>query len=473
MKIYRKFCFGKVPFISLLICSALLLSSCAKISEAIPAESASDGADIEEYSECTQYVSSAELSGSVYDGDTLTLQNESPVEETVFSISSDKLTASGDAAENSYSALNYDIQKGVWISYLEYTSMMQQKSEREFRRAVEKCFDNVASIGFNTVYVHARAYGDAYYDSELFPAGDRYDGKIDTKPAYDALEIMVEEAHERSLSIHAWVNPMRLMTDKQMKELSDSYQIKKWYNSSSTRGRYIVKYNDRWYLNPAYSKVTTFIADGIAEIVSNYEVDGIQIDDYFYPTTDASFDSRAYASADTEKSLSDWRMSRVNTMVKKLCRTVHGANPTAVFGISPQGSVENDYDELFADVKTWCGTDGYCDYILPQIYFGFDNAALPYDKTIAQWSAMTSGSDVKLVIGLAAYKVGLCDSFAGSSGKNEWINNNDVLARQMKSAGRLDNYGGVALFRYGSLFEPERSVSAQVSRELGNIPKKR
>lgn len=390
----------------------------------------------------------------------LTLQTESPAE-----------TASHSYGTNGYSALNYSEQKGIWISYLEYSSAMMNKSAKAFRSAIGEYFDNVKALSFNTVYVQVRAFGDAYYRSELFPTGDRYNGTIGAKLSYDPLEIMVEEAHSRDLSVHAWINPMRLMTDSQLKSLSDSYTIKKWYNDSDKCGKYIVKSDGRWYLNPAYPEVEKLISDGISEIVSGYDVDGIQIDDYFYPTTAASFDSAAYKASGTSKSLSSWRTDNINDMVKRMNKTVHSANPSVLFGISPQGSVDNNYDTLYADVKTWCRSTDYCDYILPQVYFGFDNAALPYSDTIALWSSMTSSGNVKLVIGLAGYKIGAADAYAGASGKNEWINNSDMIARQMKAAKKLGNYGGVAIFRYGSIFEPESSVAKQVNAELANIKK--
>lgn len=370
---------------------------------------------------------------------------------------------------NSYNAVNFAEQKGFWITYLEYMSILKNKSESSFKNSVEKYFDNISSLGFNTVYVQVRAFGDAYYNSSLFPSGEQFDGAIGTKNSFDALQIMIDCAHARGLSLHAWVNPMRLMTAAQIKNIDNSCQIKKWY--SSKNGTYIVETGGRLYLNPAYDDVTEFIAEGIAEIVSNYNVDGIQIDDYFYPTTAASFDKSAYSAAGTSLSLSKWRISNVNKMVKKLYRTVHSANDSVMFGISPQGSLENNYDELYADVKTWCSESGYCDYILPQVYFGFENAALPYDKVIDQWSGMVTNRNVKLVIGLAAYKIGAADNYAGASGKNEWLNNSDIMARQMASAKKLPNYGGVALYRYESLFAPTSSVSAQVNKELKNIPK--
>lgn len=408
----------------------------------------------------------------------LTLQYESPSEitgnkaETVLKAEIQTISASQTLQKkqekSSYSALNFDEQKGFWITYLEYASILRNKSEKSFRNSISEYFDNISDLGFNTVYVQVRAFGDAYYDSELFPSGEQFDGTIGTENRFDALKVMIECAHERGISVHAWVNPMRTMTTSQIEKLDNSYTIKKWYNSK--RGDYIVKSGDRWYLNPAYDEVTDLIAAGITEIAANYKVDGIQIDDYFYPTTDKSFDSAAYAEMGNGKSLSDWRISNVNKMVKKLYKAVHSANDTVVFGISPQGSVENNYGELYADVRKWCSESGYCDYILPQVYFGFDNAALPYADVIALWNGMVKSSDVKLVIGLAAYKVGAEDGYAGS-GKREWLENSDILARQMKLAESLGNYGGVALYRYDSVFNPTSDAAAQVSKEIKNIEK--
>lgn len=368
-----------------------------------------------------------------------------------------------------YSAVNFSEQKGFWISYLEYMSILKNKSESSFKKSVEKYFDNISALGFNTVYVHVRAFGDAYYYSSLFPSGEQFDGTIGTDNSFDALQIMIDCAHARGLSLHAWVNPMRLMTAAQIKNIDNKYQIKKWYEKNN--GTYIVETGGRLYLNPAYIEVTDLIADGISEIIRGYDVDGIQIDDYFYPTTAASFDKAAYSASGTSLSLSDWRISNVNKMVKKLYSAVHEANDTVMFGISPQGSLENNYDELYADVKTWCAESGYCDYILPQVYFGFENAALPYNRVISEWSGMVTNRNVKLVIGLAAYKIGAEDNYAGAGGKNEWLNNSDVIARQMVSAQNLPNYGGVALYRYGSVFEPTSDVAAQVNKELKNISK--
>jgi uncharacterized lipoprotein YddW (UPF0748 family) len=367
-------------------------------------------------------------------------------------------------AVNSYNALNYSEQKGVWIAYLEMISMLQNKSRESFTSSINTAFDNIKDLGFNTVYVQVRAYGDAYYSSSLFPSGKYYDGKMGGSMAFDPLAIMVKSAHDRGLSIHAWINPMRLGNDTDIKGVSDSFLYKQWYNDDNRRGKMIVKSGDNWYLNPAYGDCVDLISDGIAEILSNYNVDGIQIDDYFYPTTSSSFDKSAYSASGTKLTLSNWRYQNVNRMVKRLYDTVHSISPDAVFGISPQGVPENNAP-LYADVTLWCKTSGYCDYILPQVYMGFEHATAPYSDLIRTWSSMVKAPGVKLVIGLAPYKIGLSDQWAGS-GKTEWQKNSNIISRQMADAKNLTNYGGVALYRYGSVFDPEKAVAAAVAAEV-------
>jgi uncharacterized lipoprotein YddW (UPF0748 family) len=368
---------------------------------------------------------------------------------------------------NSYNTLNYSEQKGVWVTYLELASMLKNKPQSSFAANINTAFDNIKDLGFNTVYIQVRAFGDAYYNSRLFPSGEQYDGTMGGSMEFDPLAVMVKSAHDRGLSIHAWINPMRLGDDNDMKNVSDSVLYKSWYNDDNRRGKMVVKSGDNWYLNPAYADCVNLISDGIAEILSGYNVDGIQIDDYFYPTTNASFDKSAYAASGTNLSLTDWRYQNVNRMVKKLYDTVHSVNSDAVFGISPQGRVENNA-ELYADVKLWCATAGYCDYILPQVYFGFEHKSVPYSETIRTWSSMIKAPGVKLVIGLAPYKIGVAESFSGT-GKNEWKNNTNIISRQMADAKNLKNYGGVALYRYGSVFEPESDVRAAVAAEVALI----
>ena len=114
------------------------------------------------------------------------------------------------------------------------------------------------------------------------------------------------------------------------------------------------------------------VVQGVTEIVQNYDVDGIQFDDYFYPTTDEAFDTESYARYGGGQDLAEWRRANVNTLVQKVYAAVKAVKPEAVFGISPQGNNDNNYSQQYSDVALWLSTPGYVDYIMPQVYWGYN-----------------------------------------------------------------------------------------------------
>ena len=356
-----------------------------------------------------------------------------------------------------------DEVRGVWISYLEISTLLKNKSKSEFRQAVDKIYDNCVSIGINTVYVHARAFGDAFYDSQLFPASKYLSGTVGQGTGYDPYEILIDEAEKHGLSFHAWINPLRLCTNDDMQAISSDYTIKKWYNSEY-KGRYIVNVSGTWYLNPAYEETVQLVCDGVKEILDKYDVDGIHIDDYFYPTTDASFDSAAFASSGYY-SLSAFRINNCNKLVKAIYNTVHSCSASAVFGASTQGSIENNINQLYADAESWC-KGGYVDYFAPQIYYGFNNSAQPFEKCTDTWVKMLKNTDVKLYIGLAVYKIGKEDTWAGD-GKWEWCNTETMLKRQTEYA-RKQGCDGIILYSYNYIFT-SGYVSSAINKEISNL----
>ncbi len=371
-----------------------------------------------------------------------------------------------EVGENSYTALNYDEVKAVWISYLELGEILQGKSRETFRANIGEVFDNCAELGINTVYVHARSHSDAYYESELFPWSKYASGKINTALDYDPLEIMINEAHKRELSFHAWINPLRACSTSDMASYG-SYPVGMWNSDAATSGKYVVAVGSYYYLNPAYDAVVQLIADGAAEIVAGYDVDGLHIDDYFYPTTDKSFDSSAF-NASEYSVLSDFRFNNCDKLVSALYDSVKSANPSALFSVSCQGSVENNYNLMYADVKKWCAEEGYLDYIAPQIYYGFDNSTQPYITCLNEWDAIAQQRGIPLVVGLSVSKIGYEDVWAGE-GKQEWLTDEQILARQTSEAKQTRSYGGIALYSYRSIFAPASEVSEQVSDEINAL----
>ena len=346
----------------------------------------------------------------------------------------------------------------VWISYLEYDKgMLRGKTQAQFRANLQTAFANCAAVGINTAFVQVRPFGDAVYASAYFPWSASVTGTFGAAPDFDPLQAIIEEAKKENIKIQAWINPFRLMKEAEILTLDDTSVIKQLYNNRAGND-YIKLISGRWYLNPASAQARKLIVDGIAEIVRNYDVDGIHMDDYFYPTTALDFDSYSYAQSGTSLSLQDWRQSNVSKLVADIYKKINSIDSSVDFGISPQGSVENNYSSQYADVRLWCSSPGYLDYICPQLYYGFENQKKPFEATAAQWNAMVADGGVKLVCGLANYKIGKEDVYAGT-GKFEWIEHDDIIPRQILFAKTLSHYSGVAFFSYGNLFNPDGSFA--------------
>ncbi len=360
---------------------------------------------------------------------------------------------------NGYTALNYPVQKAVWFAYLDIDPMLKGSSEAAFAEKIGEAFDNVHDLGCNTVYVHVRAFGDAYYFSQYYPFTAAFSDTLGSAPPFDPLYIMINEAHKRGLSFHAWVNPMRTTTKDRYAEMDGFYPLKQWYDSSSANGTFLVYDKDTSYywLSPAYPAVRQLICNGVAEIVTRYNVDAVHIDDYFYPTTSSSFDKAAFeASGASDRAA--WRKSVVSTLVGEIYRTVKACNPSVLFGVSPQGNIDNNLNRLYADVETWCSAPGYLDYIVPQIYYGF-NDKLAFDTAAEQWEELVKLPYISLIGGIAAYKVGLNSEW--SSGK--------ILSKQTDYLSDSDVFGGIALYRYDSLFGSANSSERSMRKELPEL----
>lgn len=358
--------------------------------------------------------------------------------------------------------------RAVWISYLEYQSMLTGKSEKEFKNSIKAMFTNLANDGFNTVYVHARSHSDAYYNSDIFPWSVYCTRTEGQNPGFDPLKIMVKEAHAAGLKIEAWINPYRISGKTDTNKISKGNPAYKWLDTDKV----VVVEKTGIFYNPADEDVIDLVVRGVEELVINYAVDGIHFDDYFYPTTDESFDSdyyKSYKSTGGRLSLAAWRRQNVNELISRVYSAVKSINPDCVFGVSPTGNTNSNYSALYCDVYTWVTSAGYVDYICPQLYYGFNHKSLPYLTVLDEFDGMITKSGVKLIIGLAAYKAGAEDTYAGSTGKLEWTQNSDILFREVAAARRAKNYGGFALYRYDSLYNPAKSVAEIVGKEKRNL----
>lgn len=319
--------------------------------------------------------------------------------------------------------------RGVWFSYLELKAA-PKSSEEEFSSYLEAEFKKYKDLGLNSVFLQVRPFADSIFESELFPSSSCVVKKQGEKLPFDFLSVAVECAEKNGLSLHAWINPYRILPKGgEMSSLSETSPGKTFKEPD------IVSLPEGVFFSPASLKAQKLIISGVKEILEKYGVDGIHIDDYFYPSTEKEVDEKQYE--EYKKSggalpLADWRRENVNALVRGIYGAVKACPTKKIFSISPGGDIEKNRNIYFADVKKWGSEEGYCDVLMPQIYYGFKNESKPFEKCAEDWRALVKSKTVKLSAGLALYKVGKEDTFAGESGKNEWKNEEEIISRQVE-----------------------------------------
>ncbi len=342
--------------------------------------------------------------------------------------------------------IEIDEMRGVWISYLELTMENESdKSENAFRKKFDKIAENCKGYGLNTMIVQVRPYGDALYKSEYYPWSHIMTGTQGKNPGYDPLKVMVEISKSYGIQLHAWINPYRITLNKTPNKLSSD-------NPYSKNKRIGLETDGGIILDPSNEEARQLIINGVVEIVNNYDISGIQFDDYFYPENIGEADKESYekyVSSVGEKNsmkLENWRKANVNMLICQTYRAVHSLGKEVAFGISPQGNIDNNKN-LFADVKTWCTVSGFVDYIAPQIYFSLDNPALTFEEALNSWNELDFDKNVKLYVGLAGYKAG-SDSDDGT-----WAYSNDILAEEYKIIKNDNRAEGFILYSYQSIID--------------------
>ncbi len=364
----------------------------------------------------------------------------------------DSSSEQGDAQENlSADEINQNLPyRAMWISYLDFTAF-DTSSADAFRASAATVFDNCASIGVNTIIFQVRPFSDALYPSTIYPYSHLLTGTQGGDPGFDPLAILIEEAHARNLFFEAWINPYRIALSETMPAGGVAQNSPAISNPTWVR-----EVNGGMYFDPAIPEAQQMIIDGVLEIVNNYDVDGIHFDDYFYPTTDPSFDEETYALYTGDLDLAAWRRENVNTLISNVYSAIKQADPNCVFGISPQGNNDNNYNGQYSDVKLWLSTPGYADYIMPQVYWGFgftlSNGSQQYafGNCTNEWASYPKHDDVALAIGMGAYRIDVGDG--GTNDQSEWQSGQN-LSDMINFLSTTQGVDGYAFYRYANLFD--------------------
>ncbi len=230
-------------------------------------------------------------------------------------------------------------------------------------------------------------------------------------PLWDPLKFIVTEAHNRNIEVHAWLNPYRGRMSGATYELTSNHMAKRF-------PRYAYTYNKYIWMDPGSVEVQQFIVNITEDIVRRYDVDGIHMDDYFYPYSDGTEfpDAATYAAYQAQGgklNKDDWRRSNVNTLIQSLYTRIHAIRPKVKFGISPFGiwksgvpagiSGLSSYDSLYCDSRMWL-EQGLVDYMTPQLYWEIDPPAQSY-PALLNWWLQQSAKGRHVYPGNAAYKM--------------------------------------------------------------------
>jgi len=341
--------------------------------------------------------------------------------------------------------------KGVWIPYMSLDMKGTDRSENAAGQRLDEIFEGIKSSGADTAFLHVRPFGDALYKSRIFPSSHVLSGVQGKYPGYDFLSLAAAVAKQKGIHLHAWINPLRISLKNIPEELSDDNPCVKWQNDDdSENDRWTFRSGDVLYYNPAYPAVRKLIADGVRELVRNYDIDGIVIDDYFYPEDDMDCDKHEYdlyceAAGLTYLSQENWRKGNINSLISSLYSAVHYERSECVFGISPQCNIDNN-EKIAADIRTWGRIPGYADYISPQIYVSEKHPTLPFEKSLKQWQSIVTAKDIRLYVSLALYKEGT-DADGGT-----WLLKDTNITDQIGIC-RKAGTDGVILYSYENMAE--------------------
>lgn len=287
--------------------------------------------------------------------------------------------------------------RGAWIQCV--NGQFLGMSTQQMQRTLTQQLDELRRDGVNAIIFQVRPECDALYESAIEPWSRFLTGQQGRapQPYWDPLKWMIDECHKRGMELHAWINPYRAKT-KTTNELANKHV-------AITHPDWVFSYDGQFIMNPARTDCRDYICTVVDDIVARYDVDGLHIDDYFYPypaagqTIPDDADFRRDNNGIRDKN--DWRRDNVNRFIKQLSETIHKRKPWVKFGVSPFGIYRNkrnapqvgsetaglqNYDDLYADVLLWVN-NGWVDYCVPQLYWQIGHKTADYATLIRWWDA--------------------------------------------------------------------------------------
>ncbi len=361
--------------------------------------------------------------------------------------------------------------RAAWISTVYNLDWPSQKglTSTEQKEEFIELLDGLKDAGLNSIIVQVKPTADSFYPSEYGPWSEYLTGVQGQDPGYNPLSFMIEETHKRNMEFHAWFNPYRVSMKDNLETLSDNHPARE--NSD-----WVVSYGGKLYYNPGIPEAREFIIKSIVEVAKDYNVDGIHLDDYFYPYPEENVDFpdddlyEKYKMSDSE-SKEEWRRNNINDFIENLYKSIKHEKSHVVFGVSPFGVWRNgaddlsgsntkawvtSYDTLYADTKYWIEQE-WLDYIAPQIYWHIGYEAAEYKTLVNWWSDVVKNKNVDLYIGQAAYKIEETDT--------PWGNPLEII-NQIEYNRSIPEIKGSIFFRAKSILNNPLGLMDKLKNEI-------
>lgn len=343
--------------------------------------------------------------------------------------------------------------RGAWVATVHNIDWPSRPglSEETQKSQLRAILDRAVELKLNAILFQVRPASDALYASSTEPWSQFLTGKQGGDPGYDPLAFAVAEAHRRGLELHAWINPFRAATNVKNK-LAASHVAKK-------HPEWVRRYGSQLWLDPGEPAARDYVLGVIRDIVRRYDIDGVHIDDYFYPypAKGASFSDESSWQRHGQKtglSRADWRRDNINDFVRSMYRAVKATKSSVQVGISPFGiwrpgvpattiAQLDAYNHLFADSRKWLA-EGWCDYMSPQLYWSIEPAKQSFPVLLRWWREQSKGTPVWP--GIATDRIG------SKRPAREIIDQIEITRRGTNSPGHIhwnmkalmQNRGGVA-----------------------------
>lgn len=368
--------------------------------------------------------------------------------------------------------------RGVWVATVANIDWPSKPglSTNEQKAELLALLDQAVKLKLNAVIFQVRPASDALYPSPYEPWSEFLTGQMGKppEPNYDPLAFAVEEAHKRGLELHAWFNPFRASHPQAKSEISPNH-------ISKTQPELVKQYGNYLWLDPGEKAARDYSTKVIMDVVRRYDIDGVHLDDYFYPypQTDeknqiVEFPDEAswqkYLQSGGEKSRDDWRRENINEFIQRLYQSVKAEKSWVKVGISPfgiwrdgypkatKGKVFSAYDRIYADARKWL-VNGWLDYLSPQLYWKIEQTGLSYPVLLNWWLEQNT---VGRHIFPGIYTSRVNDTPQG------W--QPDEIAYQIRITRGYSEAGGNVHFSMKSLMQNRGRISELLTNQVYNLP---